>query len=442
MSATTAPASPAAAPTSSAILAPVAAADTSIAPAPAQRLSDGGSPPTANQLSLGTTLTQDAYDAWEDPTSVSAGKAVLSGAVRFEAQHLMGFGALNPSPAPGVTDWSSLDARLATIREAGAEPVLILCCSPDWMKGGVAGTTDWTTIENAPLPAHFADFAALAAAAAQRYPFVKYFVVWNELKGFYDPATNNWKIDQYLNLWRLTATAIRAVRPDALIGGPYVPIDSFTAGTIASHPSAVRGPWGTVDERALDVLSDFLTSTDADFIAVDASTTPKNTDQPPGNPFAATAKFSAIDDWLRARTAKPIWWVEFYPQPPSVDWTADQQAAAEADSLMRMAYSGASAAFLWGPIADASGRPSLTDQVHEPGGGNATATARVFATLNRLLQPGVPIQPLVSNDPDIEGWRIGDVLVVVNLSANATTIGLPNGGQALVTPWSVSTVAG
>jgi len=34
----------------------------------------------------------------------------------------MGFGALNPSPAPGVTDWTSLDARLAGIRDSGAEP--------------------------------------------------------------------------------------------------------------------------------------------------------------------------------------------------------------------------------------------------------------------------------------------------------------------------------
>jgi hypothetical protein len=71
------------------------------------------------------------------------------------------------------------------VKETGGKAMLTLCCSPDWMKGGPAGETDWDKLERAPLPEHYADFAKLAAAAVQRYPQVSRVLVWNELKGFY-----------------------------------------------------------------------------------------------------------------------------------------------------------------------------------------------------------------------------------------------------------------
>jgi hypothetical protein len=75
-----------------------------------------------------------------------------------------------------------LDSRIALIRRTGGTPVTTLCCVPDWMKGGRPGTTDWSKLEVAPAPGHYADFAALAATIARRYPFVRHFLflVWNE----------------------------------------------------------------------------------------------------------------------------------------------------------------------------------------------------------------------------------------------------------------------
>ncbi|OLT10047.1 hypothetical protein BJF78_29420 [Pseudonocardia sp. CNS-139] len=67
---------------------------------------------------------------------------------------------------------------------------MTLCCAPDWMKGGEPGETDWSRIEVAPDPAHYADFAALAVDVARRYPQVRHFVVWNELKGFFDATAD------------------------------------------------------------------------------------------------------------------------------------------------------------------------------------------------------------------------------------------------------------
>ncbi|HEX2298171.1 MAG TPA: hypothetical protein VHH34_06590, partial [Pseudonocardiaceae bacterium] len=77
-------------------------------------------------------------------------------------QHIMGWGAENPEPAPGVYRFDSLDDRINFIRSTGGTPVITLCCAPDWMKGGRPGQTDWDRLTVAPEPEHYADFAALS----------------------------------------------------------------------------------------------------------------------------------------------------------------------------------------------------------------------------------------------------------------------------------------
>ena len=142
----------------------------------------------------------------------------------------MGFGTLNPEPAPGKYDWESLDRRMRLTDETGGRVTLTLCCAPDWMKGGAPGTTDWTRLEDDPLPEHFADFAALAAAAVQRYPQVERVLVWNELKGFYRTDLNRWDQEGYTALYNAVYRAVKAVRPDVQVGGPYVVLASLDPG--------------------------------------------------------------------------------------------------------------------------------------------------------------------------------------------------------------------
>ncbi|WP_425585980.1 hypothetical protein [Streptomyces thioluteus] len=57
-----------------------------------------------------------------------------------------------------------------------------LCGAPDWMKGGRKGRTDWSRLETAPDRRHYGDFARLAGTIARRYPDIRHFLVWNELK--------------------------------------------------------------------------------------------------------------------------------------------------------------------------------------------------------------------------------------------------------------------
>ena len=68
------------------------------------------------------------------------------------------------------------------------------------MKGGEAGQTDWDRLEDTPLPEHFADFAALSAAVAKRYPYVRHFLVWNEFKGFFDDELKRWDAKGYTDV--------------------------------------------------------------------------------------------------------------------------------------------------------------------------------------------------------------------------------------------------
>jgi hypothetical protein len=137
----------------------------------------------------------------------------------------MGWGALNPEPAPGADDWSSLDPRLTLVAASGGRAVLTVAAAPDWMKGGAAGTTDFSRIEVAPLPEHHDDLASLAARAVARYPGIGAVQVWNEMKGYFDAARGGWDTATYTDLYRRVRDAVKAVGPEVLVGGPYVPLD-------------------------------------------------------------------------------------------------------------------------------------------------------------------------------------------------------------------------
>src|SRR5208337_3400541 len=54
------------------------------------------------------------------------------------------------------------------------------------------------------------------------------------------------------------------------IGGPYVVMDSGSAPGVMSNPSDVKGPWGVLDQRDLDVIGYWLTNNvGAGFVCVD-----------------------------------------------------------------------------------------------------------------------------------------------------------------------------
>src|SRR4051812_36621732 len=221
-------------------------------------------PEGVGQLELGVTHMQYSLDPWGDPAAVARGKELLGAAVRFQNQHIMGFGADNINPSPGVYEWGSLDRRIDLIRSMNATPIITLCCAPDWMKGGAPGSTDWSKIEKAPLSSHYQDFAELSRQVALRYPDVKYFQVWNEMKGFWNERNNNWNSQEYTRLYNEVYDALKSVDPSIKVGGPYLVIE----GTGSN-----KGGWATerpITMRNMQVLQYWLANKrGADFLVAD-----------------------------------------------------------------------------------------------------------------------------------------------------------------------------
>ena len=112
-------------------------------------------------------------------------------------------------PTQGELDWQQVDEILQALRRAGLVPIVTLLGTPGWANGGRAA--------NVP-PRSAATFAAFARAAAERYPWVRRWVVWNE------PNQRRWltppsPILYVTRLLNPAAQAIKAVIPRASIGG-------------------------------------------------------------------------------------------------------------------------------------------------------------------------------------------------------------------------------
>jgi hypothetical protein len=318
--------------------------------------------------------------------------------------------------------------------------MITLCCAPDWMKGGRSGSTDWSQLETAPTPDHYGDFAKLAAVVAQRYPTVRRFQVWNELKGFYDSTTNAWDAAAFTTFYNAVYDAVKQVRPDAQVGGPYVVLSSGADAAAMSDPSTVAGPWGVLDQRPLDVITYWLAHRHGgDFLAVDASTTTTDgrltTDE-----FTALDKFRAAAAWLRTQTDLPIVWSEWYVQPKDAGWTLDHQAAVMTQALMTFAGSGAGLALLWQPEATNDGcQGCLWTAPGDAGGATATAFADAYATFARLVPPGTETTPVTVSDATVGALATPTALLLVNRTDHDLVV-RAEGHDVELSPWQVATL--
>lgn len=333
---------------------------------------------SATDLQLGLTHTERSIDDWGDADAVADAKDILTDLGPLQNQHLMGWGALNPWPNPesAEREWDSLDARIDLIRDTGGTAVITLCTSPGWMKPGGGrdddddGEDDMDWEMEAPVaPEHFDDFAQLAAETAQRYDDVQHFQIWNEFKGFWNEDENRWDYEGFTTFYNTVYEAVKEVRPDAIIGGPYAPMVTHVDG---SHPSDVSGEWGTLDQRVLDAIEYWLdNNAGADFFTLDGAAHSSDGDWYPTTPEHVTDKFQTVTEWVAERTDLPIWWSEFYVdlQPNDNGSTPEMIDAA----LTGMSDGGASVALWWQPECSIpQSFPCLWTSVQQPGGGQPT----------------------------------------------------------------------
>ncbi|CAM5347648.1 hypothetical protein SXANM310S_05145 [Streptomyces xanthochromogenes] len=379
-----------------------------------------GASNTATALGWGFTHTQYSADTGDD-AAVTRARELLSAQGLPQDQAIMGWGAGNPEPSPGSYDFSDLDRRVDYIRSTGATPVITLCCAPDWMKGGEPGasSTDWSvrSLETAPLPAHYQDFADLAAKIARRYPDVRHFIVWNEFKGFFDDTAQRWDYEGYTQLYNRVYDALKKVNRSNLVGGPYLVMDSYGPQD-QSFASSLKGPWGSVDQRVLDAFRYWNEhKKGADFVVVDGASFTR-TNQLLPDAFAATDKFTAVSEWLREQSGLPLWWAEYYVEPAASGWSEQRRLATQAAGMMALARGGTATALYWSPQQRSGPCPGcLWTPTQQSDGGRELPMYALIAKFARAFPPGTrftTVDVAADDVPDVRVLASVKNLLVVN----------------------------
>ncbi|MFE2042790.1 xylan 1,4-beta-xylosidase [Streptomyces sp. NPDC059477] len=378
---------------------------------------------TGPDVGWGFTHTQFSADEGS-AAAVDRVEERLSGTGLPQNQHIMGWGADNPEPVEGRYDFAALDRRVDFARATGATPVITLCCAPDWMKGGASGDTDWSqaALETAPEPEHFADFAALAATVAQRYPDVRHFIVWNEFKGFWNDAEARWDYEGYTQLYNLVYEALKEVDEEIMVGGPYLVMDSVDPRQTELASTTLKGPWGAADQRVLDAFDHWNEHrAGADFVVVDGASYTRDDELLPDE-FAATDKFTAVSEWVRARTGNlPLWWAEYYVEPADSNddregWSEPHRVAVQAAGLIALARGGTTSGFYWNPENERG--PDCPGCLWTPtdtaDGGRALPMYDLLSRFAAAFPPGTRQEDVPVSTPDVRTLASADTVLVVN----------------------------
>jgi hypothetical protein len=390
-----------------------------------------------SQLAIGATHTQYSADSYNDLTAVATARCLLQNACVYQNQHIMGWGAANPEPSPGVYNWATLDERVQLMRDTNATKVITFCGAPGWMRPQ-GYQDDWANLEIAPDPTHVQDFANLCKMVALRYPDVQAFQVWNELKGMWctapgaDPAIanqNRWDYVRYTTLYNAVYDAVKSVRPDAQLGGPYVVMDSDGNASLMSNPGPSYG-WGTLDQRPLDVITYWLQHKHgADFITIDASSSNKD-NVSKVDPFEAAQKFVDILQWIRLQgndgATLPIWWAEWYAGVPNnMAGSLAYDNAAMASGHIYTLLSSADVLLIWGPQGDTQGLSfpeGIWTDTRVSGGGRPTpyySTAQAFKT---HFPPGTQLYRTTTSNTSLTVLASAAVTMLVNRLSTTQTV--------------------
>lgn len=371
-----------------------------------------------SSLSIGVT---QVGPKWEDgiPQAVASAKKLLADGMKFQNQHLMNWGAGNPEPSPGVYNWTSLDKRMELIRSMQAIPIITLCSAPGWMN---------TTGDDSPKqtsPNHWADarvtddhvndYAELCKQVAMRYKDVKYFQVWNEFKGYWSNEKKNWDYVRYTDFYNAVYDAVKSVRPDALLGGPYFfELDDAKSEEVVDY-------W-------------FKHKHGADFVCFDswiAGYPPTGEVSEEAKKMTLTNHFGRIAEQYRSRSDLPIWVSEFYG-----GWSSNPQftAANHASCYLHSLLSGVSVILLWGPESQKWNYLFTSTKTAE--GGQPSPHYQVVKIFNTWFGPGTRLIKTQSSSPDIEVLASSDKTLLINKRDTNVDVRL-NGKKVLMTSYEV-----
>jgi hypothetical protein len=391
-----------------------------------------------SQYQAGVMHTQHSLDAFGNATAIASGKSLLNASTDAEAQHIMGFGPTTPSVDSSHRDYvaSGLDSRLTTVMSGAATKIIVFALAPGWMRevpSGVTPIDDFTPDAWYVAPVatgHLTDWANLCADIASTYSDVYYFFVWNELKGHFIDAQNRWDYQRYTTMYNAVWTAVKAVRPDALIGGPYANLSSGGTASVVQSPE-----WGWLDKRILDSIDYWMANkTGADFVVVDG--TNSNT---LGTLAVEFGKYRDFMEWLRGLNTTtypgantlPVMIAEHYCYPPGEELAANSTDLSKyppnwCAGTFEAIRAGYSTCLLWQPQGNDGDTTNglsfpvglFTDTANS-GGGQATNLQPAVKLVHDHLSAGASIYwPDVGN-ANIDALASSTKCILVNRSGSS-----------------------
>lgn len=385
-----------------------------------------------NSLLFG--FTHDQGSLLGDPAAILSARDLIRRSTRAQSTQCYGWGMWDPTDPSGdplQAGWkhdqgvNGLDDRVQVrMSDATAKHIALAVAGPSIADGG--------TFANAPQPAKVATYAQLCARIAERYTDVKHFSVWNEMKGMWRSDLNNWDNPRYVALYDAVYSAVVAVRPDAIVYGPYVVLVTYPAPNAftvpqnpALYPVDPAGEW-FLDARSWGTLKYFLQNRarpsgwqTRQGISLDM--TSGNT----ANPNGSINKWGVVDAAVRnldpavylGCDSMPLIWSEWYSWNGTAPRTDDQDVAGVCADLCSTMLTSASLAFMWDQQGTGSSTKSFPMAVHTDtnmvGGGQPTAL------YDKLRQ-------FVSKFP------IGSPLYSLNCPAGVTGIAGPVGGSMVL----------
>lgn len=428
-----------------------------------------------SQFSPGISLVDQGLDFPQGNNNLNAinnAKSLLKQAFPYENTAIMAWGAPDPWPDPSQpepTNWQYLDNRLKLITSTGGIPVLTLSEAPWWMKGQLQanGTTrlltaadEWSDIGYGSriLDNEMDAWLHLVQRVAERYmapPYnVRYFQVWNELKGYYNPGTNaydynaspgnpneptathgyTYMYNQVYKRLMQVANELHIAGKSIKVGGPYVVMDTW-ASPNQSHLSNISKAYGIYDERSIDVVLYWLQhKVGAGFITLDSGDGNRDNVNH-ADPFIASERFADITQWLRSldptrypgATTLPVWFAEWYATPYGNTPNNDYNNAIKTYAMIRFLQSGGSVALSWGWAKNSSSDTNIWTATTQANGGRPLPVYYSYKAFKDYFGPGTRIYQTTVSDPEsITALASSSHIMLINKTSSNHYVGINN----------------
>jgi len=290
---------------------------------------------------------------------------------------MYGFGPTNPEVSNGTYTWGGLDLRVQLMRDAKQQLGITLCQWPDWMTKLGTNTTTYSDLP--PTDDHVVDAVDLVTQVARRYPDVRHWNVHNEMRGYWLPSpVNRWNYESYVRLYNACYDALKGLNSANQVYGPYVHINNYVGSQ--SNPTRVstlaNRPYGTLDQRDLDVIVYFLANArGCDGVSFDGTCWKARDGAIPNQVEAIRTFYPDFIGWIRTLVggaSVPVHQTEYYSGPTVVvgvgaDPELARRAAQGTLGWQVMVRTGYANAMYWSPQADVDlGHQGLWTRTDQP----------------------------------------------------------------------------